>query len=717
MKCVGRWLSACGAAVPAASGSRRDACTTTLTCVLALLLLLPVLPAAAQQDDEPLATVEVEPGIGTIDDEAQIDALFDAETFVGMSDEELAWRAYELVERGGFAGARAITEELLRRDRDSIHGHLMLGIVQHLGEGNLPRAFYHVKRSRQLLEERYGEMPLDDSIILWHALAIGEMAEVSGAMGRHEDKIRYLYERDQLYAPARPAQLGWPLMRLRRYDEARRAVEEALALGERPDQLAIARTALCAIEAELQRRDASWEACRLAAEHERRDSQGGPTPFTNAAEAALGMLRFDDAERLILEGTKRFQRGTVSNPWLDLTHLYLAEGRLSEALDSVRRMFRWRRRQPAHVDEQNRSETDITSALFLLVAGRAEEATRVTRRILDAPDRTGYTSSESEQMEAGNALVDSVAQRMAAELAAERASWSPFWEAARARLEARRRHLSSWASGRQAAALVASRRTLLATLRPYLAGSMEVPEWIETEIVRYLGPGVVAAALDTAQGRETLPEAEGYFLAYEAEVAWVRGDGRRTVTWVDGALEALPGSEALLRARLAAIGAQAARDAGNPQRALELFDQVLQQDPGAIRRLGLALPVAFAASPGLAGETLTYLERSPRFDVAGRGWFRVEVEGDAGAGRARLFGPQGTRYSEVVVRPRAGETAEDMARRLAREFHEAVFAPRLDLTQADLRSLDGSPTAAGGRSSERLRSVLNELVGESEDGD
>lgn len=683
-----------------------------------VVLFLAVLPAAAQQDDEPLATVEVEPGIGTVDDEAQVNSLFETEAFAGMSDEELAWSAYELVDNGHFARARAITEELLRRDRDSIYGHLLLGIVDHLGEGNLPRAFYHVKHSRQLLEERYGKEMVDDSMIVWHALAIGELAEISGAMGHHEDKIRYLLERDALYAPARPAQLGWPLMRLRRYGEARAAVDEALAMSDRPDQLAIARTALCAIEAELQRRDESWEACRLAAEHERRDPQGGPTPFTNAAEAALGLLRFDDAERLILEGTRRFQSGTVSNPWLDLTHLYMSEGRLSEALDSVRRMFRWRRRQPAHIDEQNRSETDITSALFLLVAGRAEEATRVTRRILDAPDRTGYTSSESEQMEAGNALVDSVAQRMAAELAAERASWSPFWEAVEARFEARRHRLAGWASGRRAASLVASRRTLLATLRPYLAGSMEIPEWIEPEIARYLGPGVVGAALDQARAQETLPDAEGYFLAYDAEIAWLEGDSRQAVARVDRALEALPGSETLLRARLAAIGAQAARDSGNPQRALELYDLVLQQDPGVIRRLGLSLPVTFAASSGLAQETVGYLEGSPRFDAAGHGWFRVEVEGEGGAGRACLFGPQGTRYSCAEVRPRAGDAGDDdLARRLAKEFHDEVFAPRLDLTQADLRSLDGSPTAAGGRSSERLRSVLSDLVGDGEEDD
>ena len=61
--------------------------------------------------------------------------------------------------------------------------------------------------------------------------------------------------------------------------------------------------------------------------------------------------------------------------------------------------------------------------------------------------------------------------------------------------------------------------------------------------------------------------------------------------------------------------------------------------------------------------------------------------------------------------PRAGDDATEMGRRLARELHRVAFAPRMDLTQADLRSLDGSPVVAGEASDERVRLVLSELVG------
>ncbi len=683
-----------------------------LSLILGWTLLLP-LPALAQ-DEVPTEDV-ASPFAGL--EEQTLDELFDTGGLAGYTVTELAEAAYDQVQAGRYVRARALTEEILRRDEQSYEGHCLLGIVHHRGEANLPLALYHLKKSRRLIEEDSGTYPIDEALLGWNFVALSELAAVSGSMGNHAEKVRFIYERDTIYDVRFPADLGWPLMRTRDYAAAKAAVTEALALEDQPGQVAMARTALCAIEAEQQKRVAGYEACLAAAEAERLAPQGGPTPFTNAAEAALGMLRFDEAERYILEAARRFRVGTVSNPWLDLTHLYLAEGRISEALDSIRRMFRWRRRQPAFMDQQNRAETELTSILFLLVAGHPEKAARVSARIVDRPDRTGFTSSESEQMEAGNALVDSLAQRAAAEAAAERASWSPFWEAARAELQARERRLRSWSSSRRVASLLADERILLATLRPYLAGAMETTEWVEPEICSILGPGVVAAALKAARKRETLPEAEGYFLAYEAEIAYLQGRRRRALELVDQALAALPGSEVLLMARLAARGAQAARALGEKGRAVELFDQVLQLDPGIVRRLGMALPASFESTPGpIAPKARGHLEDSPRFEETD-GWFEVQVEGLADAGRACLVGPLGTVYSCAEVTLRAGETREDLARRLAEEFHATVFSPRLDLTQADLRSLDGAPTAGGGRSSERLRSVLSDLVGEEGEDD
>ena len=145
------------------------------------------------------------------------------------------------------------------------------------------------------------------------------------------------------------------------------------------------------------------------------------------------------------------------------------------------------------------------------------------------PDRTGFTSSESEQLQAAAALVDRMAHRTAAETWSEAASWLPWDESIQAHLRSAGHRLRAWSSGRRAAAWMVNDRMLVATLRPYLAGGVEAPEWVEPELIELLGPGVVTAALDIARREETLPEAEGYFLAAEAEVAVLEGQRERAL--------------------------------------------------------------------------------------------------------------------------------------------------------------------------------------------
>ena len=620
--------------------------------------------------------------------------------------------AYEALLDEKFVRARELAEAILRDDPNSIAGHGAMGMVQHHGEGNLPVALYHLKKSRDLFEARYGAYPSDGTPWRWHAMSLTEMAFVSGEMGRHQDKIDLLVQRDSIYDPPQPAEQGWPYMRLRQYDRARIAAEAGIATGEQ-NQIATALTVLCAVEAELLLREASYDACVEAANHDRDNGSRNPTPFTNAAEAALGMLRFSEAEKFMQEGSRNFVYGTASNPWLDLTQLYLAEGRTAEALDAVRKMFQWRNRQPAYMDEQNRAETELTSAIFLTVAGRAREAAKLSSRTLDRPDRTGFTSSESEQMQAAAALVDRMAHATLAERLEEEASWSSWRDVLPIRAAALKHRLRSWASGRRAASLLSDQRILLSTLQPYLAGAVEAPEWLEPELIAPMGSGVLKAALAEAKSRETLLDAEGYFLAWETEIAVLEGHEKKALELADQALVRLPGPESLLRARVTVLAAQAAFRRGDLPRSVAFFDQAMQLDPGAIRRLGASLPAVFYESPGpIAEAAADYLRDSPRFRHSPEGGFQVRVEGESEGGSAFLLSPVGTVLATVTITPRAGDTVETMARRLAKEFHEAAFAPRLDLTQADLRTLDGSPAA--GRSQERLHSVLTEVVEESE---
>jgi hypothetical protein len=345
------------------------------------------------------------------------------------------------------------------------------------------------------------------------------------------------------------------------------------------------------------------------------------------------------------------------------------------------------------------------------VAGRPFEALHVTRRSLEQPDRTGYTSSDTEQWQSAAALVHTVACKTAAQLKLEEASWLPFWPGMLARVEGWRLQLEAWSAGRRAAAMLAGQRILVSTVRPYLPGGVEIAEWIQLELPSLLGPGVLSAVVRQARQVEDLEGAQGYFSAFDAEIARLSRSERETLETSERALRELPGSEVLLQARVAAVGAEAAWELGEHARAEALFARTLQVDPGALRRLDVRLPVRITAGgSALEQKASRALARSPRLRPEG-GRFAIAVKGSGEELSACLSGPQGEVLGCAGVTPRAGESDDEVAGRLSGEFHAEVFAPRIDLTQADIRSLDGSPTAAGGRATEHLHTILDGITG------
>jgi hypothetical protein len=95
------------------------------------------------------------------------------------------------------------------------------------------------------------------------------------------------------------------------------------------------------------------------------------------------------------------------------------------------------------------------------------------------------------------------------------------------------------------------------------------------------------------------------------------------------------------------------------------------------------------------------LEGSPRLSVGGWG-LELRIETNADGPQACLVGPSlGELGCGTVTEPPQAATApgdeeggadreERVAVRIADDFHRRVFAPRVDLSQADIGSLDGA---------------------------
>lgn len=617
------------------------------------------------------------------------------------------WTALGAIESGRFVRARELAESIVRGDPNSIQGQVLLGMVLHHGEGSLPRARFHLARSQSLFESRFGrEVPTDDPLWYWHVLALQELALVSGEMERYGERLEYLDQLEQLYGYNVTASRGWPLMRLKRLEEARVTAYQALTDSSDIDELLTGWTALCAIESIDGKRAKSFAACMKAVELGKDQSEFA-LYLTNAAEGALGVLRPDEAERLLLQATEHFARPTLANPWMDLTNLYLSQGRVLEALGALREMTGWRLRQPPQVDIQTWGETDLASALFLLAAGRPKDAARLSSRTVEQPDRGGENSADFAQKRSAAELIHLMAERSAAEAEFETASWSEWWPAMQAYARGLSHWVRSWAASRRAAVFFRDDRQLAMRVQPYMGGLVKIPSWVEPELVRVLGPGPLEAAVREARLRETLPDARGFFDALETEVAAARGDATRTRGSAELALQQLPESEVLLRARVALLAADAAQDRASQ---VAWYSLVLQLDPGTLRRQVSALPVQIeSVADGEAERVAELLAGSPRLRESSLG-FQLRVDATERGLSACLRAPDGTLYGCGVGRPEPEDQPGALARRVCADFHANLFSPRIDLTQADMNSLDGSNVAGGGRSAERMRIILDGIA-------
>ena len=626
-----------------------------------------------------------------------------AESFGGS---ELERGAFCQLRSRRYASVRTLARKALEVDPLGYRALFLLGAAQHRGEGNLPKALRQLQQAERSFTQAYGHRISEEDII---ARTVGyrilfELMDVHGEMDHHEQRIFYADAITSRLGIDHEASKAWPLMKLGRFAEARTIVETALTSDDAWNR-SVARTSLCAIESEQRRREEAYEACREAAEMGRKRRHGGAVELTNAGAAAEEVFRFAEAERLFLEAARRAPETSV-NPWGRLVHLYLAQGRFSEALKAWREMRTYRAARPyAYLNQQDEAEAQLVGAAIMLVAGRSDLAEPVTRHIIDRPDRQGTSSAASEQNEAGAALVARVARLGAARRLEYQASIASWWDALGLRAQAARLRFDAWLVGRQAALTLAKPERLVTTLRPEVPGSLELPSWLDAEVIQLVGPGVSEVALQQARQEETLDAelVDPIFWAYEAEIAWLKGDYVRAYARGRASVDEASRGLTLVAARAAMWAGHAAAQLGRYDEARRAFREALDRDPGIFARVGVPIPVRFESVQGsdLATSTIAYLRWSPMFQEASWG-FRLVV----GDERAQLLGVDGSELSEVQLERSSEERDQnpDAARKLADEIHQQIASPVLDITQVDISSLEGF-VGRGKRASEELRKM------------
>ena len=594
--------------------------------------------------------------------------------------EELA--LWELVERQRYVKAREDAEEYLAEHPNSYVAHLVLGMAQHYGEANFPKALFHETHALRLFEALEGVQPTPSQPWRWHARILVGLTRAHGDLEHYDEQLGLMYRYNELYTPQLKAELAWPLMKKRQFDEARLAAEDGLATGD-PYQVERAKNALCAIEFEAGDDAKSYEVCADAVEYgSSHFGSATAVDLGNYAEAARAVFRFDEAERLLTEASKS-GLSWYGNPWLELADLYMRAGRFAEALSALREVPRHRASRPAHVRDSDRNEARRSLAAFLLLMGRPDEALRITDKAAVLPDRRAHNSRDPQQDRSIVALLDRQARLTLAEMTVERATAKPFYLRWWARGEALWLRFEAWMSARQVARFLDDEARLVGTFAIGTARSAVMPPWLLGELIGALGPGVVRAAIAEVAKEDPRRGATAYYGAVLAEVSLAQRDYEQATEHAQQALKGLQPGDALLRQRVVAVLASSLSD---PRETTALYEEVLAADPGLFRRLGWALPVEVQSSNTEIDRALAKaVMRSPRFERSSNG-LRIQVDG----AQICLFGRTGTAWGCSEAELAENETGDSYAQRIVDSFHDEIFSPRVDLSRIDINSLDGS---------------------------
>ncbi len=658
-----------------------------LTALCASLLLLPA-PHSQAQDDNALAIDDI------VIPEMRLPLCFGFSDITEIRALEIC-SALNLKEN---VKARELSEQWLRADPNSPAAQFAFAEVLFTAEGNLARALYHLNLAEEFTNYASFTEALEAGNLQWHYLTLSQLSYVHQLMGDQIKSLEYLDKMHEIYGQEVESFRGWPLIKLKEYDLARASAELVLQDSEDERERSRAWNTLCAVELASLQPIESLNACDRAIDEDEdiadTSNDYDTVYLTNASEVSLSLLQMDKAEAYLDRATRYLNPDSVANPWIYKLYLTMNQSRFDDAHEALDRMLVWRETQDPIVNVMNRAEHYLASAGFLLLAGYAEDSIQLTATALNQPDRNGSYSADDAQKDSYSALLNMMANRTEYQIQLEQIATMGFTESLQPRLHLLTLQLDAWRAGRRAASLFANLDVLQNRLRPYAPLDVHIPEWIEPEIVGLIGTGVMQSLSETARANGAFMLNSGYFHAYRTEIAALQGDEVETIARGELALAELPAQEAMLRGRVSARVADAHWREGNFAAALTHYEQAYALDPSIVRRLGMALPVTIVGDEtAIAGQTLDYLQRSPRFMENSNG-MRLEVSSAPDLSIC-LKSRTGTILTCYTTAAATDQSSTWNAQQLTRQFHTDTFGLGYDISKAQRSILLGSHVILG----------------------
>ena len=275
-------------------------------------------------------------------------------------DEQLA---LSNIEEKKWVALRELAQKMLEdpATKDKVSTYYFMGFVLHNGEGDLPRAHWYLDQCIKKFTKQYGDPPGRSAPWGWLQKALLEQGSVSGEMDQYEEQIQnwdkldaLLFNRYGSHLPLIKTFYSWPLMKLGRESEAREKLKEALEEAPQDEATVVqALNSLGALEMETDHLAKGSQAFQTLLEQVRRNHWAQSVVYLrNAGEASACLLQFDQAEKLFLESTDFFDPRSFSNPWWDLSTLYLGQARYAEAASALKKCNQWTNDSKAYLAQQ-----------------------------------------------------------------------------------------------------------------------------------------------------------------------------------------------------------------------------------------------------------------------------------------------------------------------------------------------------------------------------
>lgn len=607
-------------------------------------------------------------------------ALGQSPMLTGSADEQAA---LQLVDQGKLIEAREAAQTLLEANPTSFIARFVMCEVFYRLEANLPRALFLIRQIRVDLEARFGDTPTDAEAQLWHKKLLRLESWILSDMDDREGQLVSLDYYNARYRPPREVNKMWPLLKLKRFDEAI-AIGEKLIYSESLYERRRAYNGLMAVEDERRNRKASYEWGQKAYAN-----LSGQSCIinTNLALAARRAFEPENAERYDKEALKTDDDTCPTSPYAQLTMIYLMEGEFQKSLSALEKL----RKTPRLPNQRIQNEMTIKGRLaeLLYALGQFDEAVLRTSEIMRNPDRAGTTSASEESIELANAVLHAAVLGGRLEQLRERAAVRGIGGALDVWSDIRALLIERWQVRRRAIRLGTLDALLIDIVSPYYT---DVMPWYGGAMLDLFGDGVIRKMVERARARDVdYPDrARGFYEATLGELAWRAGDLGAATAHGQSALESLPVRYALLRWRVSAWLADAALRQGDQAAAQRLFHEVMRNQPTVLRHLGIALPAKVVHdTDAIATEAADRLQNSPRL-AGGPLDFTARVNRIGEGLQICLLGVGGLQYGCHLAKDGLeGDDAEEALVEALDAFHDAAFSPKLELTQTDINSLDG----------------------------